>query len=132
MTFKAGDRVEYTGAYSCLSPNLRNRVGTVVGVWKTNVRVHFDGDASPDPGVFPKNLKLHVPASGIKVGDVVQLKSGGAPMTVATVGDEGYMEDTLRLVAASSGGLVQELLVNKAAVKLYPGVLTPALRQQAS
>lgn len=59
-----------------------------------------------------------------KHGDVVQLKSGGAPMTVTNVHSDGV----LVLTAISTGGLLSETMVHPAAVEMYFGKRTPATK----
>lgn len=60
-TFKAGDRVEYTGSYS---PRLRGLEGTVEDTQPNNVHVNFDGCG--ERVVFPSNLTLLEKANPVK------------------------------------------------------------------
>lgn len=54
-------------------------------------------------------------------GDVVQLKSGGAPLTVT-----GTEHARITVTAMSPGGLLQSAEVDIKAVKRYDGPLTPS------
>lgn len=60
-----------------------------------------------------------------KVGDVVQLRSGGSPWTVICV--ESSLR-CIRLGAMSAGGLSQEMIVSEHAVMYYHGSPTPSNR----
>lgn len=57
-------------------------------------------------------------------GDVVQLRSGGAPLTVGAVVSRDRIDprgDMLRLVTISAGGLLQETTAQSRAVVPYQG-----------
>lgn len=60
-----------------------------------------------------------------EVGDVVQLRSGGAPLTVTEV---EVRNAWLIATTVSYGGLTQEVKAPPAAFKRYSGPLIPALR----
>jgi hypothetical protein len=62
-----------------------------------------------------------------KVGDRVQLKSGGAPMTV--VGYTGWLWWKYQVAAISPGGLLQSMPVDGAALKPYEGKPTAPSRR---
>lgn len=63
-----------------------------------------------------------------RIGDIVQLQSGGAPLTVADQLSRGLNDhlDMLKVVSVSAGGLLQETIVLAGALRLYDGPLTPA------
>jgi hypothetical protein len=58
-------------------------------------------------------------------GDVVQLKSGGAPLTV-TGAEHTRSASIITVTAMSPGGLLQSAEVDIKAVKRYDGPLTPS------
>lgn len=60
-------------------------------------------------------------------GDVVQLKSGGSPLTVT--GNPETSDSGLQVTCVSSGGLMQQFYVPYQAVKLYTGPMTPSQRK---
>lgn len=62
-------------------------------------------------------------------GDVVQLRSGGAPLTVAEVVKRDPRDprgDVVRLVTISPGGLLQEAYVQARGITHYDGRLIPS------
>lgn len=60
-------------------------------------------------------------------GDVVQLKSGGAPLVV--IGYDGWLFfKGYRLGGMSPGGLKSEFVVDGRALRKYSGKMTPASR----
>lgn len=62
--------------------------------------------------------------NSLHIGQVVQLNSGGSPMTVVNF----EYHTKVSLVGVSVGGLVQEVMVDRAAVKPYHGKPTPSGR----
>ena len=62
-----------------------------------------------------------------RVGDRVQLQSGGAPLTV--VGYDGWLfKFGYRVAAISPGGLLQETIVDGQALRPYAGRPTASCR----
>lgn len=64
----------------------------------------------------------------IEIGSVVQLKSGGAPMTVT--GCSYCIPTMYKLALVSVGGSVQELSAPAASLKNYIGPPTPPIKHR--
>jgi uncharacterized protein YodC (DUF2158 family) len=60
-------------------------------------------------------------------GDVVQLKSGGAPFTVSAI-RSSFWRITYEISAMSPGGLVQQVTVDREALQPYTGRRTAPCR----
>lgn len=66
----------------------------------------------------------------VRIGQVVRLNSGGAPMTVVQIGLGPELKVLAKLVAVSRGGLAQEITVPAAAFDHHVGDITPAFPKE--
>lgn len=64
----------------------------------------------------------------LRPGDIVQLRSGGAPLTVCERIEHAFDNYMYRCVAMSPGGLMQEVFVPAVAVTPYQGAKTQGAR----
>lgn len=68
----------------------------------------------------------------MKEGDVIQLRSGGAPLTIMAREYHANKGDLFDLVAMSAGGLLEVIHnVPKAAIQPYFGDRTPSARNKS-